>query len=372
MDFQVVIIGAGVVGLAIALELSNKYDNVCVVEKHSKFGQETSSRNSEVVHSGVYYPSDSLKAKFCVKGRKLLYKYCDVKNVNYNKCGKLIVASNDSEAKQLHCILENAKKNGVVDGRIIDQKEIKDREPNISAVSAILFPSSGIVDSYGLMKQLETDCSINGVQLAYANEVIGIEKIQGGYSIEVIDNESGGFKFSSKIVINAGGLNSFSISKMLGIDDESYRLYYWKGEYFGVGNGKNRLVNSLIYPVPNKNITSLGIHATIDLNNGLKLGPNAIFLEDNNINYSVDANNQKKFFESAKKFLPFIEYNDLHPDQAGVRPKLQKPDDSFRDFIIVNENNKGFPYFINLIGIESPGLTSCLAIAKYVAEIIIN
>ena len=167
MDFQVVIIGAGVVGLAIALELSNKYDNVCVVEKHNKFGQETSSRNSEVVHSGVYYPTKSLKSKLCVKGRDLLYQYCDLKNVNYNKCGKLIVATKKSETDQLKNILEKARENGVTDCRIINKAEIVEREPHINAISAILFPSSGIIDSYGLMKQLETDCSVNGVQFAY-------------------------------------------------------------------------------------------------------------------------------------------------------------------------------------------------------------
>lgn len=371
MDFQVVIIGAGVIGLATALELSKKYDSICVIEKHITFGQETSSRNSEVIHSGVYYPSRSLKSKLCVKGRDLIYKYCDLKDVNYNKCGKLIVATDSDETFQLRDILNKAKENGVFDGRIIRKEEIIKREPHINAISAILFPSSGIVDSHGLMKQIETDAIINGVQFAYSNEVNGIEKIDDGYIVEVADLEVGGFKVSTQILINASGLESFNLSKTVGLSNENNRLYYWKGEYFSVGNGKNKFVSSLIYPVPERNIEGLGVHATIDLNNGLKLGPNAIFLENNNIDFKVDISNKINFYNSAKKFLPFLEYEDLHPDQAGIRPKLQKPNDGFRDFVIVNETQKGYPNFINLIGIESPGLTSCFAIAKYVSEIII-
>jgi L-2-hydroxyglutarate oxidase LhgO len=370
MDFQITIIGAGVVGLAIAAELSKRYSNICLIEKNTKFGQEISSRNSEVIHSGVYYPKNSLKSKLCIQGNKLLYQYCDVKNIPYNKCGKLIVATKKSEIEDLNIILKNALNNGVTDCRIISKKEITEREPNINAELAILFPSSGIIDSHGLMKQLETDSLINGVETAYANEVLGIQKLENGYKIEVADSEMGRFEFTSKIVINSSGLNSFNLSNTLGIKNEEYKLYYWKGEYFSVGNGKNKLVKSLIYPIPEKNITGLGVHATIDLNNGLKLGPNAIFLKDNEINYKVNKENQEKFFKSGKKFLPFLEFDDLHPDQAGIRPKLQKPNDDFRDFVIQNEEEKGYKNFINLIGIESPGLTSCLSIANYVSNIL--
>ena len=157
---------------------------------------------------------------------------------------------------------------------------------------------------------------------------------------------------------------------MLGINNPEYEIYYWKGEYFRVGNGKNKLLSRLIYPVPNKNTTGLGVHATIDLNGGLKLGPNALYLKDRKEDYSVDKYNQWAFYESANRFLPFIEEEDLHPDQAGLRPKLQKPGDPVRDFVIQEESERGFPGLINLIGIESPGLTASLAIGKYVSKIL--
>ncbi|NMD01217.1 MAG: FAD-dependent oxidoreductase, partial [Bacteroidales bacterium] len=166
------------------------------------------------------------------------------------------------------------------------------------------------------------------------------------------------------------GLYSDKISEMVGINDESYKLHYWKGEYFSVGNGKNKQIKHLVYPVPHQNNTGLGVHATLDINNRMKLGPNAIYLPDRNIDYKVDKNHLESFYLASKKYLPFIELEDLQADQSGIRPKLQKPNDAVRDFIIKNEEDKGFLNFINLIGIESPGLTSCLAIAKKVKEII--
>jgi L-2-hydroxyglutarate oxidase LhgO len=371
MDFKVTIIGAGVVGLAIAAKLSSKYTDVIVLEQHNKFGQETSSRNSEVIHSGVYYPADSFKAKLCVEGRQLLYSFCDEHEIKYNKCGKLVVATNIEEKELLKSILDQSHKNGVSDSRIIDPVEIGNLEPNIKAISAIHFPSTGIIDSHGLMKQLETDCFCNKSQIAYGNTVQSICKIQNGYSI-IVNDPDGEFEFTSEVVVNASGLEAFNNSSSIGLNNEEYKQYYWKGEYFAIGNGKNKLINSLIYPVPNKNITGLGVHATIDLNHGARLGPNAIYLDGNVKDYTVDPDHKKSFFESASKFLPFLELDDLHPDQAGIRPKLQKPGDPFRDFIIKNEAENGYPNFINLIGIESPGLTSCLSIANYVDSLLLN
>lgn len=372
MDFKICIIGAGVVGLAMAAKLSGEYENVIVVEKHKKFGQETSSRNSEVIHSGVYYPKDSLKAKLCVAGREMLYQYCEAHEIAHNRCGKLIVATDANEAKMLKAILWQSKINGVHDGRIITKEEIIKLEPNVNAFEAIHFPSTGIIDSHGLMKQLETESLINGAQIAYGNEVVKIEKIRGSYSLTVSEDQESDFEFTSEVVINASGLDAFAVSSMIGLDREQYRIYFWKGEYFAIGNGKNKLINALIYPVPNRNITGLGVHATIDLNGGVKLGPNAIYQLQNNRDYTVSSDHKSEFFESARKFLPFLELADLQPDQAGLRPKLQKPGDPVSDFIIKNEGANGFPNFINLIGIESPGLTACLAIADHVSQIIKN
>lgn len=369
MDYDIIIIGAGVVGLAIANELSKQPNRLAILDKNKNFGQETSSRNSEVIHSGIYYPKNSLKSNLCISGQKLLYEYCDKKGILYKKCGKYIIATNNDEIKQIEEILENAKENGVKHCRIIGKKEIQKKEPNVKAEKAIFFPESGIIDSHSLMKNIETDIIAKGVDVAYNSEVINIEKIDNGYKISVIEDQ-GVFNFTSKIVINAAGLFADKVSKMVGLNILEYEIQFWKGEYFAVGNGKNKLVNSLIYPVPNANI-SLGIHGTIDLSGGLKLGPNAVFLFDKEINYKVNENSLNEFYKSVKHFFPFLEKKDLHPDQAGIRPKLNSKNGEIVDFIIKNEDKKGYKNFINLIGIESPGLTACLSIAKYVKKIIL-
>lgn len=371
MDTNITIIGAGVIGLAIAKKLSESFSEIFILEKNKNFGQEISSRNSEVIHSGIYYPTHSLKAELCVKGNKLLYNYCLEKNINHKKIGKLVVASEDKEIKNLHEVLNQSKINGVQDGVYLTKDEAIKFEPNIFCKAAIYFPSTGIIDTHGLMKQMETDAIKNNATLVYNSEVIGIKKITDGY-IVTVKELSGEYKFSTKTIINASGLNADIISKKAGTYEASYQLFFWKGDYFAVGNKKNKMINHLIYPVPKTNITGLGVHATLDLNHGMKLGPDATFLESKNLDYSVKKEKQAEFFKAAKKYLPFLEEKDLHPDQAGIRPKLQNIDDPFRDFIIKKETEKGHPSFINLIGIESPGLTSCLAIAEEVKKLLKN
>ena len=250
MDFEITIIGAGVAGLAIAAQLSKQSSSVLVLERHTRFGQETSSRNSEVIHSGIYYPQGSLKATLCLKGRELLYDYCMAHEVRFNRCGKLVVASNADEEAELLSILERAKVNGVDDGRIIEPDEIRAMEPHIIARRAIHFPSSGIIDSHGLMKCLETESSNNNVTFAYGNELTAIGKISDGYELETTTAGGEVFSFTSRTVINAAGLHSDKVAEMAGISYGTYKLYYWKGEYFRIGNGKNRMINRLIYPVP--------------------------------------------------------------------------------------------------------------------------
>lgn len=371
LDTNILIIGAGVVGLSIARELSSISNEVYVVEKHRTFGQETSSRNSEVIHSGIYYPTGSLKAKLCVEGKRLLYEYCNKKDIPHKKIGKLVVATNKYEEEILQKILLQSKINGVEDGKWLSKSEILHIEPNIKATSALFFPTTGIIDSFNLMKQLETDSINNGVKFVYNTEVVAINKKQSYYEITVKDN-TGEYSFTSNIVINSAGLFADNIAKMVGINDLSYNIHFWKGEYFSVINGKNKLLNHLIYPVPNSNLTGAGIHATLDITGRLKLGPNAIYKPEKQIDYKVEPLHKENFYNSVKTFLPFIELDDLQPDQAGIRPKLQKPNDPISDFIIKNETEKGYHNFINLIGIESPGLTSCLAIARKVKEMIDN
>lgn len=366
MDFRVVVIGAGIVGLSVAAKLAERFENVLIIDKNNKFGQETSSRNSEVIHSGVYYPHYSLKSMLCVAGRKKLYSYCRQKGITFNKCGKYIVASNPEELVSLRTILTNAERNGVDNACLISKAELRNREPNVRASGAVFFAETGVVSSFELMKSLETSILNKNGQIVYSTELINMQKTSGGYRLFVKDGHSD-FSFTSEIVVNSAGLYADTISAMLGITD--YPIYFCKGEYFAVSNGKNKMLNSLIYPLPNKNI-SLGVHATLDVNGGLKLGPNAFFIEKKDKNYKVNNVHLADFFNSAVKFLPFLEKKDLHPDQAGIRPKISLNANKFYDFIIRNEYLNGCKNFINLLGIESPGLTASLAIADYVNSLI--
>lgn len=370
MDAEVTIIGAGVVGLAIAEKVSAKYKNVFLIEKHLSFGQETSSRNSEVIHAGIYYTRGSLKSSLCVEGKQLLYDFCKKYDVPFNNCGKLIVATSEEEIAVIEGIRQTAIKNGVDDLLVLDRAKIAELEPNIFALKALYSPSTGIVDSHSLMKQYETNAVNNGCQIVYGSEVTGIRQLEKGYEIILLDSDGQNYAFTTGTVINSAGLTSDKISEMVGITDENLKILFCKGEYFRINPPKNRLINRLVYPVPHHNMEGIGIHVTIDMGGGVKLGPDVKYLESNTYDYKLTASKQEAFFTSAKKFLPFLEFEDLAPEMAGIRPKIQKPGEPLRDFYIMEESRRGFPGFINLIGIESPGLTSSIAIAKYVDSLI--
>lgn len=369
MDTEITIIGAGVIGLAISEKISEKSKNVFLIEKHSSFGQETSSRNSEVIHAGIYYPRGGLKAELCIKGKSLLYEYCKKYNIPYNNCGKLIVATTPEEINIIKDVRENSARSGV-DLEILEKDQIKKIEPDIFALKALYSPTSGVIDSHSLMKQFETNTINNGGQIVYSGEVISIKKIKEGYEISIIDADKKLYSFTSCIVINSAGLNSDKISEMAGMRDEKLKIRFCKGEYFRVRPPKNNLVKRLIYPVPHTDMEELGIHVTIDMGGGVKLGPDVTWLKSNIYDYSVDSLKQKVFWNSARKFLPFLEFDDICPEMAGIRPKIYKEGDPARDFYIMEESARGNPGFINLIGMESPGLTSCLAIADYVLKLI--
>jgi len=369
MDAEITIIGAGVVGLAIAARVSGLTGNVFLLEKHPTFGQETSSRNSEVIHAGIYYPKGSLKAKLCVEGKELLYEFCIKNEIPFKKCGKLIVATSEEEIGVIKDIMRTALDNGVK-LELLERDEIMVLEPEIFALKALFSRTTGIVDSHSLMKRYETNTLNNGGQIVYGSEVTGLKKIQNGYEVTLSDADKKTYNFTTRIVINSAGLTSDKISEMAGMRDENLRIMFCKGEYFRLNPPKNRLINRLVYPVPLHNLEGIGIHVTVDMAGGVKLGPDVTYLGENNYDYKVTPTKHEAFFRSAKKFLPFLEYDDIVPDMAGIRPKIQKPGEPVRDFYINEEAEKGFPGFINLIGIESPGLTSSLSIANYVRKLI--
>jgi L-2-hydroxyglutarate oxidase LhgO len=372
MDAEITIIGAGVIGLAIAEKVSEENKNVYLIEKHATFGQETSSRNSEVIHAGIYYTYNSLKSKLCVEGKKLMYDYCRKYDVPFNNCGKLIVATTEEEINVIEGIRQTAIKNGVDDLKVLGREEISDLEPNIFALKALFSPSTGIVDSHALMKQYETNSVNNGCQIAYGSEVTRISKIKNGYKITLFDADKKLYSFTTSIVINSAGLTSDKVSEMIGITDENLKILFCKGEYFRINPPKNRLITRLVYPVPHPNMEGIGIHVTIDMGGGVKLGPDVKYLESNIYDYKLTDSKQEAFYTSAKKFLPFLEFDDIAPEMAGLRPKIQRPGEPLRDFYIMEETARGYPGFINLIGMESPGLTSSIAIAKYVNSLILT
>jgi len=363
-EAKTTIIGAGVVGLAIAAELAEDGE-VYVLEKNETFGQETSSRNSEVIHAGIYYPPGSLTAQLCVEGNKLLYDLCKKYGIAHRKLGKLIIATNDEEIGELERLLENGKQNGA-SLEPCTRLEIKRLEPSVNALAAIYSPTTGILDSYGLMRYFIGKAKQGGAQIVYQAKVVGIEKFANKYKVTVEDS-AGKSSFLTSVLINSAGLNSDRIANLVGINlaEAGYKLHYSKGEYFSV---KKRLTKMLVYPVPKSDESGLGIHITLDLQGRVRLGPNAYYVDE--IDYKVDEKHKQEFYDSAKVALPSLEYDDLEPEFAGIRPKLQGPGEGFRDFVIKHEDDRDLPGFINLIGIESPGLTASPAIAKYVRSIV--
>jgi L-2-hydroxyglutarate oxidase LhgO len=371
LDTEITIIGAGVIGLAITEKISEKYKDIFLIEKHPTFGQETSSRNSEVIHAGIYYPAGSLKARLCVEGKDLLYEYCRNNDIPFSKCGKLVVATSQEEIPVLNKIRENANKNGV-DLSLMGRDQIAAMEPEIFALEALYSPTTGIVDTHSLMKRFETNILNNGGQIVYGSEVTGIKRTGTGYEITILDADKRYYSFTSRMVINSAGLTSDKISEIAGIEDSGLKLHFCKGEYFRVKPPKNKLVKRLVYPVPHADLEGTGVHVTIDMAGGLKLGPDISYINSDCYDYKVTGSKQEDFWRSAKKFLPFLEYDDIVPEMAGIRPKLQREGTPIQDFYIKEETGRGYAGLINLIGMESPGLTACIAIANYVMNLIKN
>jgi L-2-hydroxyglutarate oxidase LhgO len=366
-EIDVAIIGAGVIGLATAGEIAQRKKEVFVFEKNYSFGLETSSRHSEVIHAGVYYPEDFLKTRLCVEGKSLLYELCDSHDIAYKKLGKIIVAASENETTQLEKLYKQGRKNGVEDLMLLSQTELKKLEPNVEARAGLLSPSSGILDSHTLLKFLYSQARGKGAEFVFGTEVVGIERMGAKYRVEIRDRE-GISAFISRVVINAAGLNSDRIVQLAGIDvaKAGYKLHYCKGEYFSLSSKYRNVVNRLIYPTPEQ--AGHGIHVTVGLDGRVRLGPNACYVKA--IDYGVDETQKEAFYNSVRRFLPHIELEDLAPEFAGIRPKIQGPGEAFQDFVIAHEEKIGFPGLINLIGIESPGLTASLAIARYVGGMV--
>jgi L-2-hydroxyglutarate oxidase LhgO len=367
---DILIVGAGVVGLAIADCLSTQFNtsSIIVVEIHDGFGRETSSRNSEVIHAGIYYQPGSLKARLCVEGRKLLYTELEAHGLPFRRLGKLIVATEPDEEELLEGLLVTAEKNGVTDITFLGRARLRELEPRVHATMALYSPSTGIFDTHAFMKHLETRAQNNGTLFAYNCQVVGINRNTSGFEVAVADVDGSEVIIGCSVVINCAGLHAHEIAAYAGVDCTAagYTVYYAKGEYFRVNGPAAGAVSHLVYPPPGA--ASLGIHTVLDLQGQMKLGPNAFYVDT--IDYTVDESHKVEFLAAGKKYLPVLDQGTLTPDMSGIRPKLQAPGDGFADFKIIEESARGLPGLINLIGIESPGLTSSLAIARYTAELL--
>lgn len=369
---DILIIGAGVIGLAVAGELSHQLpdSSIVLIEQHESFGRETSSRNSEVIHAGIYYPTGTLKARLCVEGNRLLYDFCRKWDIAHQRVGKLIVANTSEEYASLEVIKKQAEANGVTDLEVLDEADIKKLEPHIRAKQALYSPGTGIVNSHTLMTRLEELARQGGVLTAYCHRVTAVEPLGSGYQVRFKNPNNSSDTLNCRKLINCAGLQADQIAALAGIDiaEAGYVQHYCRGEYFKLPRAKAALVSRLIYPPPLHELTGLGIHVTKTLDGNLLLGPNAIYTES--LDYKVDPDNRSSFYRAVKQFLPFVGPEDLEPEMAGIRPKLSGKGEPFRDFVIAEESARGFEGLINLIGIESPGLTCCLSIARYVGSML--
>lgn len=360
---DVVIVGAGLVGLAIGRSFALLGHEVVLLEAESDIGTHTSSRNSEVIHAGIYYPEGSLKAKLCVKGREMLYDYCERRRIPFKRIGKLIVAADDNEQEKLLAIRAQAEKNGVRDLRLIEKAEINRLEPAIEGHLALFSPSTGIIDSHSLMIALQAEIeSHNGVVLPHSR-LISAKVTRNGFRLKMQDSDD---EFECKNLINAGGLFAESVARSIdGLNPRHVRsVRYAKGHYFSYGNKSP--FRHLVYPLPTDG--GLGVHATNDLSGALRFGPDVAWIDT--INYDFDPSRQERFAESIRHYFPSLDSSKLAPGYTGIRPKLSGPGELPQDFVIQGTASHGINGLVNLFGIESPGLTASLAIGEFVAELV--
>lgn len=356
---QSVVIGAGVVGLAVGRALAQSGREVIVLEGADAIGTGTSSRNSEVIHAGIYYPAGSLKARLCVKGKEQLYAFCAEKGVDVRPCGKLIVATSAEQVAQLEHIQKKAAANGVHDLQLLSREQVRALEPELECQAALLSPSTGIVDSHGLMLALQGDMENAGGALALLSPVASAQVQPDGILIRTAD----GTELLAQEVVNAAGLFAPSVaSRMQGLDAcHVPQAFYAKGNYFTLSG--RAPFSHLIYPVPEA--AGLGVHLTLDLGGQAKFGPDVQWV-DSPDQLEVDPQRCEGFYAEVNKYWPGLKAGSLAPGYAGMRPKISGPGDAAADFVIQGAGTHGVAGLVNLFGIESPGLTSCMAIADEV------
>ncbi len=371
-DAEVVVIGAGVVGLAVAAELARER-SVVVVERHESYARETSSHNSGVVHSGIYYPTGSWKHRLSLAGNPALYAWCESRNVPVRRTGKLIVAIAGDDLGELDSIEAQARANGVPGIRRLTAAEARSLEPAVPALAALLSPTTGIVDQVALARSFETSARDDGALFAYRHEVHAGSRIDGGFRLELRDPDGGRTAIRCAAVVNAAGHGAPDVAEALGYPLDGaqgvpvLRQYVSRGRYYDVVNPRlASSVTHLVYPLPEQNAHGLGVHVTIDLDAAMHLGPDAEWMPKGTpLSYRNDDSARARFLASAQRLLPALQDEDIAPGQVGYRPKLGGPHAPAADFLLWHDRG-----YVHLGGIESPGLTSCIPIAREVASML--
>lgn len=359
-----VVIGAGVVGLAVARALALAGREVFVVERNAAIGMETSSRNSEVIHAGLYYPTGSLKARLCVSGRDALYRYCAERSVPHERCGKLVVATSEAQQPKLAAILAQAHANGCDEVALLDTAQAAALEPALSCTSALWSPNTGIIDSHAYMTALQGDAENAGAQFAFATRITDGEAVSDGIVLRMHTSE-GEAEVLVKTVVNCAGLWAPQLAAgIAGLEPQSIpRAYLAKGNYYSLA--AKAPFSHLIYPVPEPG--GLGVHLTLDLGGQARFGPDVEWLDTDpdTIDYQVDPRRAQSFYAEIRRYWPDLPDDSLQPAYSGVRPKISSPADPAADFLFASH---GRPAYLGLYGIESPGLTASLAVADLVQE----
>ena len=358
---ETLVVGAGAVGLATSRALARAGHEVVVAEAAGLIGSGVSSRNSEVIHAGMYYPTDSVKARLCVEGRRRLYDFCATYGVPHAKIGKLIVATGEAERGKIESIAKQGAINGVEGLRLLDRAEAVSLEPNLNCVAALFSPETGIIDSHALMLALQGDLEDRGGMVALGSPVERMQFVEGRWRVGVA-----GESMTFDAVVNAASLSAQKLAAAIeGYPRERIpRLVMAKGSYFGCAG--RPAFRRLIYPAPVEG--GLGVHLTLDLAGRMRFGPDVEWIEAEN--YDVDPNRADSFYEAIRRYWPALPDNALTADYCGIRPKLSGPGEPAADFLIEGPQDHGLPRLVNLFGIESPGLTSCLAIGDLVAELL--